>query len=110
METLSIDNDKIRKGLLLEELKRYGILLKENEALKTSEHKLEKLLQDLKSKQQEEDTSIISQNPFVDLYDSMISNYIHILTVATVFFFLCNPWAALFWPPYYYYNRKISDR
>lgn len=107
METLSVDNGERSKGLLLEELKRYGVLFKEDEALKASEHKLEKLLQDVKSNQQ--DTSTLSQISFVDLYESMISDYIHKLTIATVFFFSCNPWAALFWPPYYYYNRKRSE-
>lgn len=108
METLSVDNVERSKGLLLEELKRYGVLFKEDEALKASEHKLEKLLQDVKSNQQ--GTSTISKNLFVDLYESMICGYINRLTLATVFFFYCNPWAALFWPPYYFDNRKRSEQ
>ena len=107
METLSVDNGERSKGLLLEELERYGVLFKNDEAMKASEHKLERMLQDVKSNQQ--DTSTLSQISFVDLYESMISDYIHKLTIATVFFFSCNPWAALFWPPYYYYNRKRSE-
>jgi hypothetical protein len=108
METLSVDNGERSKGSLPEELKRYGVLLKEEEVLKASEHKLETLLRDVKSNQQ--DTSTISKNLFVDLYESMICGYINKLTLATVFFFYCNPWAALFWPPYYYYNRKRSEQ
>ena len=107
METLSVDNGERSKGLLLEELERYGVLFKNDEAMKASEHKLERMLQDVKSNQQ--DTSTLSQISFVDLYESMISDYIHKLTIATVFFFSCNPWAALFGPPYYYYNRKRSE-
>jgi hypothetical protein len=107
METLSVDNGERTKEPLSEELKRYGVPLKEDEILKASEHELERMLQDVKSKQQ--DTSTVSQNSFVDLYESMICDYINKLTVATVFFFSCNPWAALFWPPYYYYNKKRSE-
>ena len=51
METLSVDNEERSKGLLLEELERYGILFNNDEALKVSEHKLERMLQDVKSKQ-----------------------------------------------------------
>lgn len=108
METLSVDNGKRSEGLLLEELKRFGVLLKENEAFKASEHELERLLQDIKSKQQ--NTATTSQNLFVNFYESMISDFINKLTLATVFFFSCNPGAALFWPPYYYYNRKRSEQ
>ena len=88
METLSVDNGERSKGLLLEELERYGVLFKNDEAMKASEHKLERMLQDVKSNQQ--DTSTLSQISFVDLYESMISDYIHKLTIATVFFFSCN--------------------
>ena len=108
METLSVEKGKRSEGLLLEELKRLGVLLNEDEAFKASEHELERLLQDMKSKQQ--NTATTSQNLFVDFYESVISGFINKLTLATVFFFSCNPWAALFWPPYYYYNRKRSER
>ena len=108
METLSVDNGERSKGSTPEELKRYGVLLKEEEVLKVSEHKLESMLQDVKSKQQHASTR--SQNLFVDFYESTICDYINKLTLTTVFFFYCNPWAALFWPPYYYYNRKRSEQ
>jgi hypothetical protein len=108
METLSVDNGERTKEPLSEELKRYGVPLKEDEILKASEHELERMLQDVKSKQQ--DTSTVSQNSFVDLYESKICDYINKLTVVTVFFFSCNPWTALFWPPYYYYNRIRSEQ
>ena len=66
MEALSAENDKMRKGSLLEELKRVGVLFKGDEVLKASEHELERLLQDMKSKQQ--DNATTSQNLFVDFY------------------------------------------
>ena len=84
METLSVDNGERTKGPLSEELKRYGVPLKEDEVMKVYEHELERILQDVKSKQQ--DTLTISQNAFVDLYESMLSDYINKLTVATIFF------------------------
>lgn len=112
MEIPSVENDdtkKTKKGLLLQELKRYGIILERDEALKASEHALERLLQEVKSKQ--DNSTAQSQRLFMDSYESMLCDYITKLTVATVFFFLCNPWAALFWPPYYYYySNKRHER
>lgn len=107
MEMLSVGNDRRKKRLLLLELERYGVIFEGDEALKAPEYTLERLLQEVKSKQ---DTSTRSQDLFMDLYESMIRDYITKLTVASVFFFLCNPWAALFWPPYYYHNNKRSNQ
>ncbi len=82
--------------LLLEELKRYDVIFNVDEALKAPEYTLERLLQEAKSKQ---DTSTRAQDLFMDVYESIIRDYITKLAVASVFF-SCNPWAALFWPPY----------
>jgi hypothetical protein len=110
MEILSVRDDTSKKALLLEELKRYGVIFfNVDEALKAPEYTLERLLQEVKSKQ---DISTRTQDLFMDVYESMIRDYITKLTVASVFFFSCNPWAALFWPPYYYYyyNNKRSKQ
>ena len=117
-EILSIggNNDTSRrKRLLLQELKQHGVILEEDEALKATEYTLERLLQEVKSKQDTSTTtpSPHSQDLFMDLYESTVRDYISKLTVASVFFFSCNPWAALFWPPYYYYyyhNNKGHER
>ncbi len=107
MEILSFGDDTSKKTLLLEELKRYGVIFNVDEALKAPEYALERLLQEARSKQ---DISTRTQDLFMDVYESMIRDYITKFTVASVFFFSCNPWAALFWPPYYYYNNKRSKQ
>ncbi len=107
METLSVGNGRRKKKLLLAELERYGVLLKVDEELEVPEDTLERLLQEVKSNQ---DTSNRSQNWFMNLYESMILDYITKLTVASVFFFSCNPWAALFWPPYYYHHYYYNNK
>jgi hypothetical protein len=104
MEILSVGDDTSKKKLLLEELKRYGVIFNV-EALKAPEYTLQRLLQEAKSKQ---DTSTTTQDLLMDVYESMIRDSITKLTVASVFFFSCYPWAALFWPPFYYYNKKRS--
>lgn len=113
METsLSVENDdteKTRKGLVLRELKGYGVKFEEDEALKAPEHTLERLLQEVKSKQDNTSTTQ-SEHLFMDSYESILCDYITKLTVATVFFFSCYPWAALFWPPYYYLNDKRHEK
>src|SRR5215211_5610499 len=83
METLSVGNGRRKKKLLLAELERYGVLLKVDEELEVPEDTLERLLQEVKSNQ---DTSNRSQNWFMNLYESMILDYITKLTVASVFF------------------------
>lgn len=52
--------------------------------MKVPEYALERLLQEVKSKQ--DDTSTRSQDLFMDLYESMTCDYITKLTVASVFF------------------------
>lgn len=107
MEVLSVGNEeRKRRSLLLQELERYGVRFKEDEALKAPEYTLERLLREAKSRQDSSATR--SQGSFMDLYESMIRDYISKLTVASVFFFSCNPWAALFWPPFYYYNSRTD--
>lgn len=105
MEMLSVGNDRRKKRLLLLELERYGVIFEGDEALKAPEYTLQRLLQEAKSKQ---DTSTTTQDLFMDVYESMMLDYITKLTVASVFFFSCYPWTALFWPPFYYYNKKRS--
>lgn len=105
MEILSVGDDTSKKKLLLEELKRYGVIFNVDEALKAPEYTLQRLLQEAKSKQ---DISTTTQDLFMDVCESMMLDYITKLTVASVFFFSCYPWAALFWPPFYYYNKKRS--
>ena len=105
MEILSVGDDTSKKKLLLEELKRYGVIFNVDEALKGPEYTLQRLLQEAKSKQ---GTSTTTQDLLMDVYESMIRDSITKLTVASVFFFSCYPWAALFWPPFYYYNKKRS--
>lgn len=105
MEILSIENDERKKRLLLlEELEQHGIILKGDEASKAPESTLERLLQEVKSRQD----SSTTQDLFMDFYESMVRDYIVKLTIASVFFFSCYPWAALFWPPYYYYNKRSN--
>jgi hypothetical protein len=83
MEILSVGDDRTKKGLLLKELERYGVIFEGDEALKAPEPTLDRLLQEVKSKQ---DTSTRSQDLFMDLYESMICDYITKLRVASVFF------------------------
>lgn len=61
MEILSVRDDTRRKSLL-EKLKRYGVIFEGDEALKAPEYALERLLQEVKSKQ---DTSTRSQDLFM---------------------------------------------
>ena len=56
-----------------------------DEALKAPEYTLERLLQEAKSKQ---DTLTITQDLFMDVYESMIRDYITKLTVASIFFLM----------------------
>jgi hypothetical protein len=107
MEILSVGDDTSKKKLLLEELKRYGVIFNVDEALKAPEYTLQRLLQEAKSKKH---TSTTTQDLFMDVYESMMRDYITKLTVASVFFFSCYPWAALFWSPFYYYNNKRSKQ
>lgn len=103
METLLIGNEKSKKRLLLAELERYGIIFKAKEALEVPKEALERQLQEVKSEQY---TSNRPRNWFIDLYESIMLDYIEKLTAATAFF-TSYPRAALFWlPPYYYYNGK----
>ena len=48
-------------------------------------------------------------NPF-QLYtytmNDFVCDLIYKTTVATVLFFMSYPWAALFWPPYYFTKRQ----
>lgn len=97
---LSIGNDG-RKKQVRAELKPYRAIFKVDEALKIPENTLERLL--LQEVRGTYETSEKSENLFMDLHESMTADYFAKLTAATVFFFSCNPWAALFWPPYYYY-------
>ena len=83
MEILSVGDDRTKKGLLLKELEQYGVIFEGDEALKAPEPTLDRLLQEVKSKQ---DTSTRSQDLFMDLYESMICDYITKLRVASVFF------------------------
>ena len=103
MESLLIGNEKRKKRLLLEELERYGIIFKAEEALEVPEEALERQLQEVKSKQY---TSNRPRNWVVDLYESIMLDYVEKLAPATAFF-TSYPWAILFWAPfYYYYNSK----
>jgi len=72
--------------------------------LKIPENTLERPLQ--QEVKHTYETSKKSENWFMDLYESITTDYFAKLTVASVFFFSCYPWAALFWPPYYYHNNK----
>jgi hypothetical protein len=45
-------------------------------------------------------------DPFVEWYVSVVTDYVYKATIATVVFFACCPWAALFWPPYYLTRRS----
>lgn len=109
MKISSVEDDKRgRKRLLLQELEQYGVIFEGDELFKASEYRLERLLQDVKSKQDTLTTQ--SQDLFMDLYGSIVRDYISKLTVASVFFFSCYPWTALFWPPYYYNNNKRSNQ
>ena len=87
METLSVGRDKAKKEPLLEELER--------------------LLQEARKSQ---DPSNSYQSWFTDLYERIMIDYYTKLTVGTVMFFYCYPWAALFWPPYYYYNKSWKNQ
>lgn len=51
MEILSVGNDIRKKRLLLLELERYGVIFEGDEALKAPDYTLERLLQEVKSKQ-----------------------------------------------------------
>jgi hypothetical protein len=104
METLSAGNSEGKNRVLLAELERHGVIPTADEALEVPVNTLERLLQEVKSKHNT--TSNRSQNWFMNLYESMILDYITKLNVASVFLFSSNPLAALFWPPYYYYNNK----
>lgn len=106
METMSVNNDTMKKRILLEELERYGIQSRAGPSLEVPEHTLENLLQEVKNKKA---TSNSLLNWFMDLYDSMIVDYYTKLTLATVVFFSSFPWAAFFWPPYYYYRGKSDN-
>lgn len=109
MGILSVGNEQRKKRLLLlQELERYGVRFEGDEALKAPEYTLERLLREAKSRQDSSTTR--SQDLFMDLYESMVCDYLYKLTVATVFFFYCYPWAALFWPPYYYHINKRSNQ
>jgi hypothetical protein len=108
METLSVGRDKAKKELLLEELERYGINIpKVGQEPEFPEHTLERLLQEAKKSQ---DPSSSYQRWFTDLYERIMIDYYTKLTVGTVMFFYCYPWAALFWPPYYYHNKSWKDQ
>jgi hypothetical protein len=44
-------------------------------------------------------------DPFFEMFVSQVVDYVHKATLATIMFFTCWPWAALFWPPYYFMRR-----
>ena len=103
MESLLIGNEKRKKRLLLEELERYGIIFKAEEALEVPEEALERQLQEVKSKQY---TSNRPRNWVVDLYESIMLDYVEKLAGQLLF---SHPILGLllFWAPfYYYYNSK----
>ncbi len=43
---------------------------------------------------------------FIEWYTSTLTDYIYKMTIASVPFFISYPWAALFWPPYYFIGRR----
>lgn len=72
-----------KKEKLTRETKTIRRHIEGDEALKAPEYELERLLQEVKSKQ---DTSTRSQDLFMDLYESMTCDYVINLTVASLFF------------------------
>jgi hypothetical protein len=42
---------------------------------------------------------------YIQWYSSTLTDYIYKTTIATVLFFISCPWAAFFWPPYYFMKR-----
>ena len=84
MEILSVGDDTSKKKLLLEELKRYGVIFNVDEALKAPEYTLQRLLQEAKSKQH---TSTTTQDLFMDVYESMITRLYYQVNCCQVYFF-----------------------
>jgi hypothetical protein len=46
------------------------------------------------------------EDPFLEWYTSTLTDYIYKMTIASVLFFISYPWAALFWLPYYFTDRR----
>lgn len=46
------------------------------------------------------------EDPFLKWYTSTLTDYIYKMTIASVLFFISYPWAAFFWPPYYFTDRR----
>jgi|RhiMethySRZTD1v2_1073278.scaffolds.fasta_scaffold220834_4 hypothetical protein len=103
MDTASTRNEIGKKGVLVTELARSGVLFNVDKASSQSAGKLERSLRDLKMN---DESSPRSQDSLSYSYESMLTDYITTLTIATVFLFSYNPWAALFWPPYYYHHHN----
>ena len=51
------------------------------------------------------DTKEAPYDQLFESYISMTTDYVYKAAFATVMFFMCWPWAALFWPPYYFMRR-----
>lgn len=51
------------------------------------------------------DTKEASYDQLFESYISVTTDYVYKATIATIMFFTCWPWAALFWPPYYFMRR-----
>jgi len=47
-------------------------------------------------------------DPVIELYFSTLTDYIYKITAATVLFFISYPWAAFYWPPYYFIRRRLD--
>jgi hypothetical protein len=58
---------------------------------------------DQKSENEPEDT-------FFQWYSSILTDYIHKMTIASVLFFVSYPWAAFLWAPYYFMRRWTDER
>ncbi len=58
--------------------------------------------------QKEKEDELKESEP--DLHVSVSTDYIYKMTIAMVLFFISYPWAAFFWPPYYYYSAQRRDK
>jgi len=107
MEEVLLPGEKDRK-ILLAELEKYGVILPLTERDTMDISVLRKLVDSLKDSPLRYSANKDPVDAF-EWYRAM-ADYIGKLTIASVLFFCINPWAALWWPHFYFYRQRTRPR
>jgi hypothetical protein len=108
MEEIVLNSGKDRKRLIAE-LEKYGITLPQPPGgMAVDNAVLEQFLDKLGKIYGAEDLSRkVDRTPnAIEWYTQLTADYVYKLTLASVLFFVTFPWAALWWPPYYFRHHS----